>query len=444
MCDAWVAHSDMTKDGNVIFGKNSDRPDGECQVLHRSISRSAEPTRRLQCSYVQVPDDQGALATLGCRPYWCFGYETGINEAGVVGGNTAIFTKSRHLAENRKQLGLTGMDLLRFGLERGSTAEEAVEAIIELLQQYGQWGSAVACKTHEQGSYENAFLLADCKESWILETSGRFWIAKRKEGGYQALSNQPTIRDRWTNTSTHLQDLATEMGWWQTENDAFDFARVFGDHDHYPCQVSHLRFRRVCSLLESSAGHLDVDTAMRVLRDHYQDTFIGGPQFHPFLPDFHTICMHDSPSGFTWGNTATSVIVELDPKGVREPRLNVAYQPPCTSVYLGFSFSEPLPELLTRTGKESLGVFDPTTVPNDDFDDASLWWRLHRIVQATGMRPDTRYPEIRQRFGDVEAQNKKLYFSEEAMQDADKNHAVEQQLERLMSEIEALERRWHL
>ena len=443
MCDTWVAHSDMTKSGNVIFGKNSDRPSGECQVLYRSKSRSADPTHSVRCSYVQVPDDQGAMSTLGCRPYWCWGYETGINEAGVVGGNTAIFTKSRRLAENRHRLGLTGMDLLRFGLERGSTAERAVEAMIELLQQYGQWGSAVVHKSHEQGSYENAFLIADSRESWILETSGRFWIAKRSERGYQALSNQPTIRDRWTNTSAHLQDLATEMGWWQPDNDIFDFAKVFGDHEHYPCQVSHMRFRQVCSRLESSAGYIDVDIAKGIFRDHYQDTFIRGPQFHPFLPDFHTICMHDSPSGFTWGNTATSVIVELDPDGARPPRINIAYQPPCTSVYLGFSFSEPLPELLTRTGKMALGVFDPVTVPKDDFDETSLWWRLHRIVQSTSVRPDTRYPEILRRFGDVETENK-MYLSDKEMQGANKNRTIEQQLERLMSEIVDLERRWHL
>jgi secernin len=205
-----------------------------------------------------------------------------------------------------------------------------------------------------------------------------------------------------------------------------------------------MRFRQVCSLLESSVGHLDIDAAKRILRDHYQGTFIRGPQFHPFLPDFHTICMHESPSGFTWGNTATSVIVELDPEGAREPRLNVAYQPPCTSVYLGFTFSEPLPALLTRTGNTSLGVFDPTSVPNDNFDESSLWWRLHRIVQATSMSPDTRYAEILQRFRDVETQNKVLYSSDREMQDDDKSHAIEKQLERLISEIEELERRWHL
>ncbi len=444
MCDAWVAHADMTKDGGVIFGKNSDRPAGECQVLYRSKTRSKDPARLIQCSYVQVPDGQGAMATLGCRPYWCWGYETGINEAGVVGGNTAIFTKSRHLAENRQQLGLTGMDLLRFGLERGRTAEKAVEAIVDLLQQFGQWGSAVVGKPHDQGSYENAFLLADCKESWILETSGRFWIAKRKERGFQALSNQPTIRGRWTNTSDHLQELAAEMGWWQPDNNGFDFARVFGDHEHYPCQVSHIRLRRVCSLLESNAGRLDTDTAKRILRDHFQDTFLKGPQFHPFLPDFHTICMHDSPSGFTWGNTATSFIVELDPAGKRPPKLNVAYQPPCASIYLEFSYAEPLPKLLTRTGKTALGVFEPGTAPIDDFDEASLWWRLHRIVQATGMLPDTRYPELVQRFEDVETENKMLHLIDKATPDADVKYAIEQQLERLMSEIETVERRWHL
>ena len=29
----------------------------------------------------------------------------------------------------------------------------------------------------------------------------------------------------------------------------------------------------------------------RILRDHYEDTFLEGPYFNPALPDFLTLCM---------------------------------------------------------------------------------------------------------------------------------------------------------
>ena len=65
------------------------------------------------------------------------------------------------------------------------------------LEQYGQWGSAVQGKNHEEGGYENAYLMADRNEAWILETTGRRWVAKRIKNGVCTLSNQPGIRGEW-------------------------------------------------------------------------------------------------------------------------------------------------------------------------------------------------------------------------------------------------------
>jgi len=121
-----------------------------------------------------------------------------MNEAGVVGGNTAIFTRALWHGAERKSLGLTGMDSFRLGLEGGRNAEDVVDIIVELLERYGQWGSAVQGKNHEQGSYENAFIFADQKEGWVLETSGCHWVAERLVNGVRAISNELTIRNRWT------------------------------------------------------------------------------------------------------------------------------------------------------------------------------------------------------------------------------------------------------
>ena len=58
----------------------------------------------------------------------------GVNEDGVCIGNEAVFSKGAYHKENDT---LIGMDLLRLGLERGGSAREAMQVIIDLLEEYG-------------------------------------------------------------------------------------------------------------------------------------------------------------------------------------------------------------------------------------------------------------------------------------------------------------------
>ncbi len=57
------------------------------------------------------------------------------------------------------------MDYVRLALERGSTAKEALEVIIELLEQYGQGGN---CGFEHKVYYHNAFMIVDRHEAWVL------------------------------------------------------------------------------------------------------------------------------------------------------------------------------------------------------------------------------------------------------------------------------------
>lgn len=445
MCDLMVAMPDATKSGNVIFGKNSDRPARECQVLHYSRGGKKEIIKQINCSYVTVPDAEETLSTFGCRPYWCWGYETGMNEAGVVGGNAAIYTRSRWLAENRETPGLTGMDLLRLGLERGATAGEAVNIITDLLEEYGQWGSAVQGKNHEEGSYENSFLIADRSEAWVLETSGKRWIAEKITKGVRAISNQPSIRNKWTRSSEDIEAFARENGWWEKENNHFDFAYIYGDHEHYSRQVSHIRWRRSSDLLQQNFGKIDIQTIMAILRDHYEDTFLDGPQFHPYLPDFLTLCMHDSPAKFTWGNTATSVVVELSRKNDYPPPIWLAYLPPCSSIYIPFFLNAQVPEVVTKTGKAGLNVFQPEEAPTDEFDPDSLWWRLNRLVEEIATHPGHRIKEVRKQFDPLEKQFMTLIESNgNSLSSEDKTKIMQQQVKKVLKGIEAIEKAWNV
>ena len=70
----------------------------------------------------------------------------------------------------------------RLGLERGSTAREALDAMTGLLDKYGQGGPC----SDDGGdwAYHNSFLIADGKEAWVLETAGHLWAAEHVTSQY--------------------------------------------------------------------------------------------------------------------------------------------------------------------------------------------------------------------------------------------------------------------
>lgn len=389
MCDTLVALPDVTSTGTVLLGKNSDRPPFDCQVLHYSPRAMHEPGEKLSLAYVEVPQAEVTYATVGSRPYWCWGYEEGFNEYGVAIGNEAIFTResalaaARHLEGRPPEFGLLGMELLRLGLERGKTAEEAMNVITQLVEKYGQWGSGVPGADHPQGSYNNSFIIADAKEAWVLETAGKRWIAQRVARGFAAISNEPSIRTAWDLASPDLIGRAVEKGWWPAGKEAlFDFALAYTDRQK-PLQVSHIRAQRLRQLLAQGKGQgISPSWIKRILRDHYEDTFLEGPYFNAALPDFLTICMHSSPAGFTWGNTASSAIFVLPEPERGLPHMWWCAGTPCTGVYLPvFLPLLSLPEPLTRPGT-CLTLSAPPEAPRDTYSASSYWWKFRHLLDV--------------------------------------------------------------
>lgn len=75
---------------------------------------------------------------------------------------------------------LRGLLFIRLGLERGDSAWAALTVITGLLEQYGQGGQ---CREDPAPfSYHNTFLLVDREAAWVLETSGRLWVAQKITG----------------------------------------------------------------------------------------------------------------------------------------------------------------------------------------------------------------------------------------------------------------------
>ena len=86
----------------------------------------------MRTQYLSI-GDTGAHATFLSCPTWLWGAEHGVNEHGVAIGNERVSTI--HDAAGAKPA-LIGMDLVRLGLERARSAEEALEAMAELLPDF--------------------------------------------------------------------------------------------------------------------------------------------------------------------------------------------------------------------------------------------------------------------------------------------------------------------
>ncbi|MCG0276022.1 MAG: C69 family dipeptidase [Thermosediminibacteraceae bacterium] len=415
-CDTFVVLSDVTANGAVMLGKNSDRPVFDCQPLMYFPAKKHDKGSKIKLSYIEIPQAEETYATIGSSPYWCWGYEQGINEYGVAIGNEAIFTKD--VAEAVEALekgekipeGILGMELIRLGLERGKTAKEALEIMTALVEKYGQWGSGVPASDHSKGAYNNSYIIADKNEAWVLETAGKHWIAKKVES-YAAISNEPSIRDKWDLISDNLIENAISKKWWPEEKrETFDFAFAYTDFKK-PLQLSHIRAQRMRQLLKQALveqGKISFEWMKRILRDHYEDTFLEGPYFNAALPDFLTICMHSSPAGFTWGNTASSSIFILPKDDEHLPVLWWTPVTPCTGLYLPiFIHAKGLPEILSNAGTVGKRVIAPPEAKEDSYSENSYWWIFKDLLETIkgdeyGSRFEVRQKITREIFDELE------------------------------------------
>ncbi len=358
MCDTFVATGRATPDGAVIFGKNSDREPNEAQALEYHPPAKHMRGVQLRCTYIAIPQVRETHGVLLSRPFWMWGAEMGANDKGVVAGNEAVWTKM----PIEKRGGLTGMDLLRLALERGGTAEEAMEVIIQLLVDFGQGG--ICGYEDKRMVYHNSYIIADPGEAWVLETAGHLWAARRVDG-YYSISNGLTIGEEIDRRHPDLIDHAIRKGWVKRGED-FHFAKAYSDWFYTTFSASAKRRGRSACLLGENAGKMDVRAAVDILRDHGE-----GPQ--SYTPDGHwlgnRICAH-AGNGMTRNASQTvgSMVAHLRDDGPVYWVTGTAA--PCTGIFKPVWMKG---EVLPGVGAAPGGKYDPE----------SLWWqheRLHRSV----------------------------------------------------------------
>ncbi|MDD3445538.1 MAG: hypothetical protein PHS60_09020, partial [Zavarzinia sp.] len=358
MCDTIVVPP-VGPGGSMLFGKNSDREGDEAQAIEIRPRRTHAPGSLVHATYLDLPQVYETAATLLCRPYWMWGAEMGVNEYGVAIGNEAVFSR----VAPSDAPALTGMDLVRLGLERATNAAAATTILTQLIARHGQGGNG---GHRHLFHYDSAFLIADDREAFVLECAGRHWAVERVTGP-RALSNHYSIGTGHERLSADARDAARDAGWWRPDQ-PFDFAAAFGaplpQWAARGRRRAHRGHRLACAMAENEAPP-GLHDMMALLRDHGPAGKRPGWRPGGLWPD--TICAHASAGpARRAAQTTMSLVASLD-QG--QPAIwATGGSAPCTALFRPLFIEAGMP----------VDEPSPTARPND----ACLWWRQERLHRA--------------------------------------------------------------
>ena len=182
----------------------------------------------------------------------------------------------------------------------------------ELLERHGQGGNA---SHREARRYNNSFIIADPAEAWVLETSGRHWVARRVRER-AAISNCATIEDDWDEASAGIETYARARGWWmEGAGRRLNFRQAF--ENPAPRYRAEARLEASCRFLAETTAPT-VASMMRHLRDHHEGGTVPVRGRKDGDPLGWSVCMHPEPGVSA---TAASLVAELprDRGGARRP-----------------------------------------------------------------------------------------------------------------------------
>jgi dipeptidase len=347
MCDTIVALSTATRDGAILFGKNSNREPDEVQNIKIYPRQKHKQGENVKCTYLTISQVPETAAIVLCQPFWMFGAEMGANEHGVAIGNEAIFTK-----EKPDTTGLTGMDLLRLALERSRSAKQASETIIELLEKYGQGGN---CGYRQKFLYMNSFLIADAAEAYVLETVKSWW-AWKKVKDFWSISNIISLEKDFDACSPGLLENAIKKGYCKSEAD-FNFRKCYSDRIITWGAKGAPREARSRAMLAQRKGALTTADFMELFRDHGDKP--------GWTPDKSggTICMHAADKLIRRSQSVCSMVAKIGKEN--KFYYTTGASNPCLSPYYPIFFS---------------GTVNPAGYVEGgaDYDAASFWWECEK------------------------------------------------------------------
>ena len=350
-----VALGVSTKGGNTVFAKNSDRPHDEPQPLIQ-IEAADYSGGFSGTQFVDVPQAAHTYRHVGSKPYWCAGYEHGYNEHQVVIGNEALPSLLLEASEPK----LVGMEVLRLGLERSKSGEEAVDVITGLVSEFGQgkFSNSAGVRT-----YDNIFLIADPTSAYVVECVGHDWAVKKVEN-VTSISNISQIGEDADRMSPGVKSQATKLGLFEMEfGDKFAFSSVFADSENSLSGLA--RQCRSDAMLGRDAGQLDVRSMVEVLTDHSDGENPDEDRVVDVAGNL-SICLHRTVGESTGASTA-SLVADLCATDERLPIYWTGLYSPCMTVFLPNFIESELPGVL--------GI-------GSELESAdSAWWDFYRLTQ---------------------------------------------------------------
>ena len=289
-CMTIIVGKDASATGRVLIAHNEDDT-GRCVVHHGYVPAADWPEGTV------LPAEEGRAAipqaahTLGY--YWSqvragsrglSGADIFLNEAGVciVSNNNAESNEKN--MEDLKDGGIE-YNLRRIVAERATSAREALDIIIALVE---EWGYA---------SSGRAYTVADSEEAYMIQlVRGRRYIAARipddsvvvmpNHYTFHGLDDVPEMY-----YSEDLVDHAIEMGWYTpaVEGDFsdFDFSAAYQEPSSYRLDYNVLRQKYAMEILLDRAWNVDeeglpfaiqpetpvtLETLAEVLSCHYEGT----------------------------------------------------------------------------------------------------------------------------------------------------------------------------
>ncbi|WP_158804791.1 MULTISPECIES: C69 family dipeptidase [unclassified Acidisoma] len=361
MCDTIVALPEATADGAMLLAKNADTEVNEAQQILRFPARDYLPGAAVRVTHMTIPQALHTHEIILDRSFWSWGGEIGCNEHGVAIGDEAIFTNQR-----AEKDGVVVLDLLRLGLERATTAREAVDVIGAHVVQFGQGGN---CQMMGNYCFDSGLLIADRHEAWIVNCAGHHWAARRARAT-EAISNRIQIGADWDLSS--LTANGTKP----------DFRAMFVDPAREYDSGADERESCAAGLLAARRGSITMHDMAAVLRD------VGDEATYDVTEGDRStkLCMHAGPSPQRFWHATGAMITETRADSLVVWMTGTSATD--LSIFKPLFFGIPLP---------SVGL-QPSGVDTD----GTLWWRHERLHRRAMAHYREVKPEIRAEFDVLE------------------------------------------
>lgn len=363
MCDSFVALGNSTRSGSVLLAKSADTEVNEAEQVVRYPRRKFAEGALARITHRTIPQVPVTHQVILGRSFWAWGAELGCNEHGVAVGNEAAFSNQKAEAD-----GACCLDLCRLSVERGATALDAVKAVGEVVEAFGQGGN---CQMMGNFPFDTSLLIGDRHEAYVVNCAGRHWAA-RKVNDVMAISNRYQITDDWDLSSLQADNGAKP-----------NFRERFADEAREEEVAALKRECRALELLQARKGSIALKDMADILRD------VGEEPDTYNIPDDELparICMHAGPFEARFWHATGAMITDSSADGV------------CV--------------WMTATSATDLSVFKPLffdaempdmgPLPRGTFTENSLWWKHERLHRRAVADYHALKPEIRANFDELE------------------------------------------